>query len=117
MKKIRWTYIGYNPFFGLTIRNLFCLILFINASISFGQIKNTTDTLVLEVTMKSFGKCKPLPDEFYKITGLKKEDITSAFYVTLNKINDIITVPVNDKVFNYDCFYKIFTIRGWIIKK
>lgn len=88
------------------MRNIFCLILIVTSvTVSFCQIKDN-NALVFEVTLKSFGKCKPLPDEFFVITGLKRENVTSVLYVTTNNATDVIAVPINDKVFNYDYFYK-----------
>jgi len=91
----------------IKLKKIFCHILILVSFTScFSQSKNNTGTIVLDVSVKSFGKTKVLPEEFYKTTTLNKEDITSAFYVTINNTLNVVAIPVNDKVFNYDYFYK-----------
>jgi hypothetical protein len=43
------------------------------------KIKSSCKRETIEISIKDFGKCRPLNNDFFEITKLKKNKITSAF--------------------------------------
>jgi hypothetical protein len=78
---------------------------------SFNATKNQiAKRETIEISIKDFGKCRPLNNDFFEITKLKKNKITSAFYYSEN--DTLKSIPVNDETFNYKYFYnKIYPLK------
>jgi hypothetical protein len=89
---------------------LFSLLVIVTLSSSNATKNQIAKRETIEISLKDFGKCRPLNNDFFEITKLKKNKITSAFYYIEN--DTIKSIPVNDETFNYKYFYnKIYPLK------